>query len=167
MGQGSHSYANIQLSRYVTAIANRGRVFELSLIGKVTKSDGTIVEDYTPKISNYVNIAESTWEAVQNGMRRVITDSSSRRIFNDLEVDIAGKTGTAQENTRANHAFFISYGPYANPEISVTVNIPYGYSSANAATAAKSVYRLYYGYTSLEDVVNSGALAASNVIIGD
>ncbi len=167
MGQGSHSYTNVQLSRYVTALANRGKVFELSLIDKVTKSDGTIVEDCTPEISNYVNIAETTWDAVQSGMRRVITDSSSKRIFKDLEVEIAGKTGTAQENTRANHAFFISYGPYANPEVSVTVNIPYGYSSANAATAAKSVYRLYYGYSNLEDIVNSGALAASNVIIGD
>ena len=167
MGQGSHSYTNVQLSRYVTALANRGKVFELSLIDKVTKSDGTIVEDCTPEISNYVNIAETTWDAVQSGMRRVITDSSSKRIFRDLEVEIAGKTGTAQENTRANHAFFISYGPYANPEVSVTVNIPYGYSSANAATAAKSVYRLYYGYSNLEDIVNSGALAASNVIIGD
>ena len=70
-----------------------------------------------------MDIADTTWDAVQSGMRRVITDSSSKRIFRDLEVDIAGKTGTAQENTRANHAFFISYGPYANPEISVTVNI--------------------------------------------
>ncbi len=167
MGQGNNSYSNVQLSRYVTALANRGKVFELSLIDKITRSDGTVVEDCTPEISNYVNIADTTWEAVQSGMRRVITESSSKRIFRDLEVEIAGKTGTAQENTRANHAFFISYGPYANPEISVTVNIPYGYSSANAATVAKSVYRLYYGYSKLEDIVNAGALAASNVIIGD
>ena len=75
MGQGSHSYTNVQLSRYVTALANRGKVFELSLIDKVTKSDGTIVEDCTPEISNYVNIAETTWDAVQSGMRRVITAS--------------------------------------------------------------------------------------------
>ena len=167
MGQGNNSYSNVQLSRYVTALANRGKVFELSLLDKITRSDGTLVEDCTPEISNIVMIADTTWDAVQSGMRRVITDSSSRRIFRDLEVDIAGKTGTAQENTRANHAFFISYGPYSNPEISVTVNIPYGYSSANAATVAKSVYRLYYGYTTLEDIVKSGALAASNVIIGD
>lgn len=167
MGQGTNAYTNVQLSRYVTALANRGKVFELSLIDKVTSSDGTVVEDHVPQISSLVEIADTTWDAVQSGMRRVITDSSSKRIFRDLEVEIAGKTGTAQENTRANHAFFISYGPYASPEISVTVNIPYGYSSANAATIAKSVYRFYYGYTSLEDIIGAGALDASNVIIGD
>ncbi len=167
MGQGTNAYTNVQLSRYVTALANRGKVFELSLIDKVTKSDGTVVEDHAPEISSLVEIADSTWDAVQSGMRRVITNSSSKRIFRDLEVEIAGKTGTAQENTRANHAFFISYGPYSNPEISVTVNIPYGYSSANAATIAKSVYRFYYGYTTLEDIIGAGALDASNVTIGD
>lgn len=167
MGQGTNAYTNIQLSRYVTALANRGKVFELSLIDKITRSDGTVVEDGAPKVSGFVDIADSTWDAVQSGMRRVITDSSSKRIFRDLEVEIAGKTGTAQENTRANHAFFISYGPYSNPEISVTVNIPYGYTSANAATMAKSVYRFYYGYTSLEDIIGAKALDASNVIIGD
>jgi len=167
MGQGTNAYTNVQLSRYVTALANRGKVFELSLIDKITKSDGTLVEDCTPEVSSFVDIDDSTWDAVLSGMRRVITDSSSKRIFRDLEVDIAGKTGTAQENTRANHAFFISYGPYSNPEISVTVNIPYGYSSANAATIAKSVYRFYYGYTTLEDIIKAGALDASNVIIGD
>ena len=111
MGQGTNAYTNVQLSRYVTALANRGKVFELSLIDKVTSSDGTVVEDHVPQISSVVDIADTTWDAVQSGMRRVITDSSSKRIFRDLEVEIAGKTGTAQENTRANHAFFISYGP--------------------------------------------------------
>ncbi|MCI8662677.1 MAG: penicillin-binding protein [Hungatella sp.] len=167
MGQGNNAYTNVQLSRYVTALANRGTVFELSLIDKITESDGTIVEDNVPEVSNHVNIADSTWDAVQSGMRRVVTNSSAKNIFRDLEVEIAGKTGTAQENTRANHAFFISYGPYASPEISVTVNIPYGYASSNAAAVAKSVYRLYYGYTDLEEIINTGALAATNVVIGD
>ena len=83
-------------------------------------------------------------------------------------MEIAGKTGTAQESrTRGNHAFFISYGPYTNPEICVTVNIPYGYSSSNAAMVAKNVYRFYYGYTDLESILGSGALEVSNVKVGD
>lgn len=167
MGQGTNSYTNVQISRYVSALANRGTVFELSLVDKITTSDGTVVEDRTPEISNHVEIADSTWDAVQSGMRGVVTGSSAQGIFKDLEVEIAGKTGTAQENTRANHAWFISYGPYTNPEISVTVNIPYGYTSSNAAMAAKNVYRLYYGYTDLDYIMNTGALDSSNVVIGD
>ena len=168
MGQGTHEYANIQLARYVAAVANRGTVYELSLIDKVTDSNGNLLKDYTPEVYSHIDIAESTWDAVQQGMRQVITESSSNKIFNDLEVNIAGKTGTAQESrTRANHAFFISYGPYENPEISVTVNIPYGYSSGNAASLAKNVYRFYYGYTDLDYIQNTGAQEPSNVEIRD
>lgn len=167
MGQGNNSYTNVQLARYVTALANRGDVFELSLINKITSSDGTLIKGYTPNISNHVNVADSTWDVVQDGMRAVVKDGSAKAIFKDLEVDIAGKTGTAQENTRANHGFFISYGPYADPEISVTVNIPYGYTASNAATIAKNIYRLYYEYTDLDYILNTGALDASDVVIRD
>ncbi len=168
MGQGTNQYSNIQLSRYVAALANRGTVFDLSLLDKMTDSEGRLVEDFAPKVVDHIDIQESTWDAVQQGMHNVIYESSSKRIFGDLEVEIAGKTGTAQEEkTRGNHAFFISYGPYANPDICVTVNIPYGYSSSNAAMIAKNVYRFYYGYMSIEDVMKKKALAASNVTIGD
>ena len=34
MGQATHAYANVQLARYVTALANRGTVYQLSLIGR-------------------------------------------------------------------------------------------------------------------------------------
>ena len=47
MGQGTHSYTNVQLSRYVAALANRGNVFELSLLDKLTDSDGNLIKDYT------------------------------------------------------------------------------------------------------------------------
>ena len=157
----------MQLARYVTAIANRGDVFELSLINKISSSDGTLVKGYTPNISNHIDVADSTWNVVQDGMRAVVKDGSAKAIFKDLEVDIAGKTGTAQENTRANHGFFISYGPYTDPEISVTVNIPYGYTASNAATIAKNIYRLYYKYTDLDYILNTGALDASDVVIRD
>lgn len=167
MGQGTHAYTNVQLSRYVTALANRGTVFELSLIDQITTPDGAVVQSYVPEISNQIQVADSTWDTVQDGMRNVIAHGSVRTIFRDLEVDIAGKTGTAQENSRGNHAFFISYGPFENPEISVTVNIPYGYSSAEAAAVGKNVYRLYYGYSDLDYIMNTGALAATNIVVGD
>ncbi len=167
MGQGTHAYTNVQLSRYVTALANRGSVFELSLIDHINRPDGTLLRGYTPEISNQIEVADSTWDTVQEGMRNVIALGSVQSIFRDLQVDIAGKTGTAQENARGNHAFFISYGPYEDPEISVTVNIPYGYSSAEAAAVAKNVYRLYYGYTDLDYIMNTGALDATDIVVGD
>lgn len=163
MGQGTHQFANVQLARYVTALANRGTVFNLSMIDKETDSQGNLVKDYTASVQRTLDFAVSTWDAVHQGMRQVITNSTTNRIFNNLDVHVAGKTGTAQESEkRGNHAFFISFAPFENPEIAVTVNIPNGYSSSNAAMVAKHVYRYFYGYTTLDDIMNSGALDASN-----
>lgn len=168
MGQGTHSYTNVQLSRYVTAVANKGTVFKLSLLNKLTDASGNLIKDYTPNVISHIQAKDSTWNAVQTGMRRVITDSSAKKIFSDLPVEVAGKTGTAQEDrTRSNHAFFVSFAPLSHPEIAVTVNIPYGYAGTNAATLGKKVYEYYYGYTTLNQILGSGALGVSNVVIGD
>ena len=170
IGQGTNAYSNVQLSRYISAVANKGTVFKLSLLDKLTDSQGNLIENFTPAVRSQIDIQDSTWNAVHTGMRRVISDGSASKIFNDLEVPIAGKTGTAEEVKNGhtiNHAFFVSFAPYDDPEIAVTVNIPYGYSSSNAATAAKSIYRFYYGYTDLDYILNNSALSVSNVEIGD
>lgn len=170
IGQGTNSYSNVQLARYVTAMANRGNVYNLSLLDKMTDSKGTLVQDFTPEVRSHIDIADSTWNLVQSGMRKVISDGSAKKIFSDLEIDIAGKTGTAEEvknGHKINHAFFVSFAPYQNPEVAITVNIPYGYSSSHAASAAKNIYRYYYGYMDLDHVLNNSASNVSNVEIGD
>ncbi|NBH34361.1 penicillin-binding protein [Clostridiaceae bacterium] len=167
MGQATHAYTNIQLSRYVTAIANRGTVYEFSLIDRIVDPSGGKEPEYPAPAYTKLDFSETTWDIVQEGMRRVIANNSSRtvrKLFQDLEVPIAGKTGTTQESkSHANHAFFISYGPYDNPEIAVTVNIPNGYTSGNAASLAKNVYRLYFGYLDLENIMARDAGGIANI----
>ncbi len=168
IGQGTNSYSNVQLSRYVTALANRGSVYELSLIDKISDYQGNLLEDKQPIVADQIVFPEENWDVVHKGMRSVISDGSPSEIFSDLPIEIAGKTGTAQESKiRANHAFFISFAPYTDPDIAITVNIPYGYTSSNAASVAKNVYQFYYGFTDLDYIQNTGALDVSNVTIGD
>ena len=168
IGQGTHLFTNVQLSRYISAVANRGNVFELSLLDNVKDRDGNIITEFTPKVSSHIDIENSTWDYVQLGMREVLKEGSAKKVFKDLDVEIAGKTGTAQETkSRANHAFFVSFAPYSNPEISVTVNIPFGYSSSNAALVAKNVYKLYFGYTDINSIINSKATPVIDVNVGD
>ena len=77
--------------------------------------------------------------------------------YSDLAVNVAGKTGTAQEGrNRTNHALFLSYAPYENPEISVAVRIAYGYSSDYAQTA-RDVYKYYYGLAEEEELLTGTA----------
>lgn len=167
IGQGSNSYSNIQVARYLTTVANEGNLYQFTLLNKLTDSEGNQLKAYEPQLLEHLDFKATTWNAIHQGMRDVVSIGSARDIFRDLEVGIAGKTGTAQENPlRANHAWFISYAPYTEPEISVSVNIPYGYGSSNAAMIAKNVYRLYYGYTELDTVLNSGASEASGVKLG-
>ena len=77
----------------------------------------------------------------------------------------AGKTGTAEENKlRPNHANFISYAPSDNPEIGVTVTIPYGYTSARAVELASDVYKYYYNEMTLDEIKERKAELSSNYV---
>ena len=81
IGQGKNSYSNVQLSRYITAVANKGTVFKLSLLDKMTDSQENLLEDFTPEVRSVIDVKDSTWNAVHTGMRRVISDGSARKIF--------------------------------------------------------------------------------------
>ncbi len=133
MGQSTHAYSNIQLSRYVTAIANRGTVYEFSLIDRIVDPSGGKEPEYPSPAYTKLDFSENTWDIVQ------------------------------ESKNHANHAFFISYGPCDNPEIAVTVNIPNGYTSGNAASLAKNVYGLYFGYLDLENIMARDAGGVANI----
>ena len=166
-GQGTHSFNNVQLARYTTALANNGKLFDLTLLQKETDPEGNTVAEFPAQEIGQVELSDETWNVVHEGLRKVITTGVASRVFSGYDtVDIAGKTGTAEEmKTRANHAFFISYAPYDNPEIAITVSIPFGYTSGNAANVAKRVYDLYYGGTDFTTIVNSNARGIQTINI--
>ena len=86
-------------------------------------------------------------------------DSSIKFLYKNQNLKVAGKTGTAQENkNRPNHALFISYAPYDNPEITMTVVVPNGYTSTNAAEIARDIYKYYFGKASKEEKKSKTAL---------
>jgi penicillin-binding protein 2 len=155
IGQGSNNYTTVGLSRYLTAVANSGTVYNLSILDKLTDAKGQLVKDYTPEVRNTIDIDSSIWDAIHTGMRSVVEKKS---YYKELPVHVAGKTGTAQEGrNRTNHALFLSYAPYENPEISVTVRIAYGYSSDYAAQTARDVYKYYYGLAEEDELLTGTA----------
>lgn len=142
IGQGTNNYTTVGLSRYVTTVANRGTCYNLTLLDKVTDANDNLVEDYSAEVRNHVDIATSTWDSVQSGMKKVV---EGKAYFKDMNLEFAGKTGTAQERTtRANHALFVCYAPYNNPEISVTTRIAFGYASDYAAQVTGDVLKYYF-----------------------
>ncbi|MDO5564566.1 MAG: penicillin-binding transpeptidase domain-containing protein [Eubacteriales bacterium] len=159
LGQGNHSFNNAQMAKYTTALANNGTVFDLSCLSKVQSKDGTIIEEIAPKVIRKLEFSDLTWATVKEGVRRVVTEGNARVAFSkENEVQISGKTGTAEErNDRGNHAVFISFAPSTNPQIAVNVMIPFGYSSGNAACLANSIYNYYYGYATYDQVISQNA----------
>lgn len=155
IGQGTNNYTTVGLSRYVTTVANSGTCYNLSLLDKVTDSNGNLLEDFTPTIRNTVDISDSTWNAIHAGMRKVVEDKS---YYQGMSVNVAGKTGTAQESSsRPNHALFVSYAPYENPEISVTTRIAFGYASDYAAQLTQDVYKYYYNLEDTDVLIDGTA----------
>lgn len=155
IGQGNNNYTTAQLARYVTTVANGGTCYNLTLIDKITDKNGILLEDRSAEVRNYIEMDESYWNAIHTGMRRVVEGMA---YYGDLGVNVAGKTGTAQQSERhPNHAVFVSYAPYENPEISVTVRIANGYSSSYAAQTAKDMYTYYYKLDDEENILTGQA----------
>ncbi len=163
IGQGKNSYTPVQLSRYVTTLANSGTCYDLTIIDKtISPADGKVTKNKA-EIHNKVNISQLTWNYIHQGMRKVVTGGSVASLFKKLKVDVAGKTGTAQESAyKPNHALFVSYAPYDNPEISVTTVIPNGYTSGNAAELARDIYTYYYDKDKREDLLSSKVRVPEN-----
>ena len=155
IGQGSNSFTSVGLTRYVAAVANNGTSYQLTLLDSVQDNKGNVIKEFEPVIYNQFTMPQSNWDAIHKGMRTVV---EKKAYFNELTVNVAGKTGTAEESEkRPNHALFVGYAPYEEPEIAITSRIPYGYSSDYAAQVTKDVIAYYYGLVDEEDVVTGTA----------
>lgn len=155
IGQGTNNYTTVGLARYVTTIANNGTCYNLSLLDKVTDSNGNLIVDYEPTIRNNVELPTNYWNAIHSGMKRVVEKKS---YYQNLGVTVAGKTGTAEESrSRANHALFVSYAPYENPEITVSTRIAFGYTSEYAANLTRDIYKYYYELEEEDEILTGTA----------
>lgn len=155
IGQGTNNFTTVGLARYVTTIANGGTCYNLSLLDKLTDSNGNLIEDYTPTVRNQVTLKDSTWDAIHRGMRKVVEGKS---YYEGLAVNVAGKTGTAQESkSRPNHALFVCYAPYETPKISITSRIAFGYASDYAAQMTQDVIKYYFKLENENDIITGTA----------
>jgi len=165
IGQGTNLFSISQLARYVSAIANRGTTYNLTLLDKLTDSEGNTIEDYSASVYNNIEISDSSWNVIQEGMHQVALNTAA---FKDLNLTIAGKTGTAQQSkSHPNHALFIGYAPYENPEIAVAIRIANGYTSANAASIVSDIFRYYFKLVDEEELLTGTASQATTAVIND
>lgn len=165
IGQGSHSYTTVGLARYVNAVANERRCYNLSLLDKLTDPNGNVITDYKPSVRNEINVAHSTWHLIHEGMKNAVENYGA---FEDFPMTAGGKTGTAQQiSTRPNHALFIGFAPYNTPEIAVATRIAYGYTSSNAAEVTRDIFKYYFKLEDKDDIVKGEAVMPDSAAISD
>lgn len=156
-----HSFTPSQIARYATILGNSGKCYNLTLLDKITDSKDALVQDNSAILKRTITeFTDAEWGQVQKGMYLVLNSSDSTgREYDTLGLNAAGKSGTAQvSDTKPSHVLFVSYAPYENPEIAVTVVIPNGYSSGNAVDFGLVVYDYYYNtdkYDSNYDLITS------------
>jgi penicillin-binding protein 2 len=167
IGQSNHNMTTAALSRYVTAVSN-GKLYNYQLMNKIVDCNGNLVVNYEPQYEDISEvISNEEWAAIRLGMNRV----TQNVYFDSLGFKVAGKTGTAQQvKTRPNHALFVGYAPYEEPEISIATRIAYGYTSVNATVVSRNILSVYFGVQTAEEILAlkaEGANSSSSNIVTD
>lgn len=147
-GNNQDLYTPAQLTRYTIPLANGGTTYELSIVKEINTQQGDQISVFQPKIYYQNSFKEESIRVIQKGMydAAVGKEGTSRRVFKDFPMQIAGKTGTAQNShgPLSEHALFTGYAPYNNPQIAVTTVLPYGGSSNRAAELFRDTVSVYF-----------------------
>ncbi len=151
IGQSKNNYTAATMAKYIAMLANGGTRYSLHFLDKIEYPTGEIKDIYEPIVEYTLEMQQSTLDAVYSGMLAVTQGSrgTARTVFRDFPIDVAGKTGTAQESSvRPDHQSFAGFAPYDNPEIAIYVMVPYGTTSSMASPAsiiARDVLASYFG----------------------
>lgn len=166
IGQGTNNYTVSQLNRYVATVANRGTVYDLTLLKKTTDADGKLIKEYEPEVVNTMDdISDETWDLVHQGMINMVASTSS---FNGLEITMAGKTGTAQQSDiHPDHALFVGFAPAEDPEIAISVRIANGYNSGYTAEIGRDIVKIKYGLSGSDELITGSAAELGTALAGD
>jgi penicillin-binding protein 2 len=163
VGQGYLNVTPIQLLMLISAIANGGKIYLPQVVQRVENIYGTPLREYPPVELRKVNISEKTLRIVQEALMGVVNEPHGTGWSCALKgVRVAGKTGTAQVIRMAqnfkrgdmnrmplkfrDHAWFVAYAPFEDPQISIAVLVEHGgFGAAAAAPIAKKVIEKYLG----------------------
>ena len=157
IGQGYVLTTPLQLASMIATVANEGTVYQPHLVKRVVDSDGKVLKEFGPQVSGKTAFKPETYRLIKEGLFAVVNEprgtGGAARLY---EVKVAGKTGTSQVvKLRDNkgdvpyqfrdHALFVAFAPYENPEIAVAVVVEHGEHGGSAAgPIAGRLLRAYF-----------------------
>jgi penicillin-binding protein 2 len=162
IGQFEDLVTPLQLANAYSAFANGGTLYTPQLVSQSQNSDGTIEHVYppikkgdAPPLTTAARAAmlQGFEEAVNGAPGTVAPDTSAGGtaygIFDPgplANMDIAGKTGTAQATGQQSTSVFTSFAPASNPQYEVTAFMEKsGYGASVAGPVVRQIYDQIYG----------------------
>ncbi len=147
IGQGYTLVSPLQLAMAYATIANGGICYYPRLVDKVLKQDGSpVLEEHgnvavpqTPQVRSDLRkeLSPDKIELVRKGLWKVVNEdggTGGRARLKDVQV--AGKTGTAQATDRGHKdtvAWFACFAPFENPKYVVAVMVQGGEHGGSVA----------------------------------
>lgn len=143
VGQGMVSASPLQMAVAAASLANGGYRVRPHIVQAIRDPDGTI--QYTnPEMEKIEWMKDEYIEAVKPGMKRVVTEGGGRYYVNIPNIEMAGKTGTAQNPHGEDHGWFIAFAPADNPQIAVAGLMENaGFGSITAAPVVSLIVEKY------------------------
>jgi penicillin-binding protein 2 len=141
IGQGELGVTPIQMANFCAILANRGWYYTPHVIKEI---DGRPITDSTYTEKNFTGIDPIHFEEVVEGMYRVVESGTGRGVRFSDEIEVCGKTGTAQNPHGKDHSIFIAFAPKDDPKIAVAVYVEnVGFGSTWAAPISSLVMEKY------------------------
>ena len=162
IGQGFNLVTPIQLANVYATLANGGTLYRPRLIKQLESLDGHVVKIFQPEKQGVLPVRPQYIQAINQALWGVVNEKGGTGyILKRPEQDVCGKTGTAQviglpqdEKARKakrvsadfrDHALFVCFAPYENPEIVVAVIVENaGHGGSAAAPVARKVIDTYF-----------------------
>jgi penicillin-binding protein 2 len=143
IGQGEVSVTPIQLAQYTALIANDGSTFQPHVVkGYLDDNTKQIIPFKFPEVKT--GIRKEIFDIVKEGMFLVVNGAGTATSVKIPGINVAGKTGTAQNPHGKDHAYFICYAPAENPKIAIAVVVEnVGFGATYAAPIAKKMIEAY------------------------
>jgi len=139
IGQGEVLTTPLQIACHTAYLANGGQKIKPHLFYKSGLDSAT--ENYTAPIPEKIKVSMNDLNIVRQGMYAVVNSGGGTANQGASSIfRFAGKTGTAQNPHGADHAWFTAYGPFKNPEITVTLFEEYGMHGASLSPMARSIF---------------------------
>lgn len=146
IGQGFNLVTPLQAAMVMGEIAADGKRYKPHVVNRILAPDGSVVKEFQPELLSQLDVPEEDIKLVQDGLHDVTKYGTAASSFRGFTVDIAGKTGTAENSQGRDHGWFVAYGPFDNPNIVVAVIVENGgYGSQSAVPIGRKILEAAFG----------------------